>query len=137
MDARPDPDGLVTVASQHDVQATLDRLVAALKAGGATLFAVIDHAAGAKEAGLDLAPTTVVVFGDPRAGTALMQARQTVGIDLPLKILVWQGEAGAAQLSYNDPAWIARRHGLDPDALPNIGRMAAMLAALVSRVGQA
>ena len=137
MDARPDPDGLVTVASRHDVHATLDRLVGALKAGGATLFAVIDHAAGAKEAGLDLAPTTVVVFGDPRAGTALMLARQSVGIDLPLKVLVWRDEAGAAQLSYNDPAWIARRHGLDPEALPNVARMAAMLATLIARVAQA
>jgi len=132
MDAHSDVDGLVTLASAHDFPTTLDRLTDAMTARHATVFAVIDHAAGADAAGLALRPTTVVVFGDPRAGTPLMQARQTAGIDLPLKILVWRDEAGAVWLSYNDPAWIARRHGVVPDALPSVARMAEALAAFTS-----
>lgn len=132
MDAHSDVDGLVTVASNHDFPTTLSRLTDALTARQAAVFAVIDHAAGARAAGLALEPTTVVVFGDPKAGTAVMQARQTAGIDLPLKILVWRDEAGAVWLSYNDPAWIARRHGLDPGALPNIAGMTGALAAFTA-----
>jgi uncharacterized protein (DUF302 family) len=132
MDAYPDVDGLVTLASNHDFPTTLSRLTNAMNARQATIFAVIDHAAGAEAAGLALAPTTVVVFGDPRAGTTLMQVRQTAGIDLPLKILVWRDEADAVWLGYNDPAWIARRHGLDLNALPNIAGMAEALAAFTS-----
>jgi uncharacterized protein (DUF302 family) len=104
--------GLVTRQSTHDVPTTLARLTAALGAKGVTIFASIDHAAGARNAGLPLRPTTVVIFGNPAAGTPLMQAAQTAGIDLPLKALVWQGEDGVVRLTYNDPAWIARRHGL-------------------------
>jgi uncharacterized protein (DUF302 family) len=120
-------EGLTTVASAYDFQTTLGRLTAAMTARQATIFAVIDHAKGAEAAGLPLGPTTVVLFGDPRAGTPLMQASQTVGIDLPLKVLVWQDPAGAVWLSYNDPAWIARGHGLDPDASPAVARMSAAL----------
>ncbi|HVU38156.1 MAG TPA: DUF302 domain-containing protein, partial [Opitutales bacterium] len=72
----------------------------------------IDHAAGAAEAGLALAPTVVVIFGNAKSGTPLMQANQTLGIDLPLKALVWQDVAGKTWLSYNDPAWLAQRHGV-------------------------
>jgi uncharacterized protein (DUF302 family) len=132
MDAASDPDGLVTLASRHDFPTTLDRLVAALKARQATIFAAIDHAAGAKGAGMALDPTTVVVFGDPRAGTPLMQASQTAGIDLPLKMLVWADAAGATWLGYNDPAWIARRHGVDPEAVPAVARMAGALQAIAA-----
>jgi uncharacterized protein (DUF302 family) len=104
--------GLVTRLSAHDAPTTLARLTAALDAQGVTIFARIDHAAGAHNVGLLLRPTTVVIFGTPAAGTPLMQAAQTAGIDLPLKILVWQGEDGVVRLTYNDPVWIARRHGL-------------------------
>ena len=127
MDAQPGSEGLTTLASRHDFQTTLTRLTDVLAARQATIFAVIDHAAGAEAAGLPLRPTTVVIFGDPRAGTPLMQARQSAGIDLPLKILVWQDEDGAVWLSYNQPAWIARRHGLDPQALPVAAGMAGAL----------
>lgn len=132
MDTASEPDGLVSLASRDDFQTTLGRLTGALESGGATIFAVIDHAAGAKGAGMALDPTTVVVFGDPRAGTPLMQARQTAGIDLPLKILVWADAAGAVRVSYNDPSWIARRHGVDPDAVPAVARMTQALRTLAS-----
>ena len=116
--------GLVTRQSPHDVPTTLARLTAALDAKGVTIFARIDHAAGARSVGLPLRPTTVVIFGNPAAGTPLMQAAQTAGIDLPLKVLVWQGEDGIARLTYNDPAWIARRHGLGAE----VARVADALA---------
>jgi uncharacterized protein (DUF302 family) len=136
MDARSEPDGLTTVASRHDFATTLARLTSTLKGKGATIFAVVDHAAAAQGAGLALGPTTVVIFGDPRAGTLLMQARQTAGIDLPLKILVWQDDTGAVRLSYNQPAWIARRHGVDPDAQPAVGGMAGVLVAVTQAAAE-
>jgi uncharacterized protein (DUF302 family) len=123
-------DGLVTLRSAHDFKTTLDRLLQALKARGVTVFAQIDHAAGAAGAGLTLRPTTLVVFGNPAAGTPLMQGIQTAGIDLPLKALVWQDADGAVHLSYNDPAWIADRHGAG--ALPAVGAMATALKAFAS-----
>jgi uncharacterized protein (DUF302 family) len=104
--------GLVTVVSAHNARETMERLLAALKAHNMTVFARIDHAAGAAAVGLALRATEVVLFGNPKGGTALMQDRQTAGIDLPLKVLVWEDEAGTTQLSYNDPQWIAQRHGL-------------------------
>jgi uncharacterized protein (DUF302 family) len=100
-------DGLVTLRSSHDFATTLERLTAALESKGVRVFARIDHAAGATSAGLVLRPTTLVIFGNPVAGTPLMQAVQTAGIDLPLKALVWQDAQGAVHLTYNDPVWTA------------------------------
>jgi uncharacterized protein (DUF302 family) len=91
------------------------------------VFARIDHAAGASQAGLSLRPTEVLVFGNARGGTPLMQAVQTIAIDLPLKALVWQDASGVTWLSWNDPAWLAARHGLaDTDAVA--GKLTAVLA---------
>jgi uncharacterized protein (DUF302 family) len=105
--------GLITLSSRYTARDTMDRLLAALAKRDMTGFARIDHAAGAASAGLSLRPTDVVIFGNPKGGTALMQDRQTAGIDLPLKALVWQDADGKVWLSYNDPAWIAQRHGLE------------------------
>ena len=105
-------DGLITIASSYGPKETMNRLEAELKAKGLTIFARVDHAAGAAEVGLPLRPTELLIFGNARGGTPLMQADQTVGIDLPLKALVWQDADGTTWLSYNDPAWIAERHGL-------------------------
>jgi uncharacterized protein (DUF302 family) len=104
--------GLTTIKSNHSPQETMDRLEAAVKAKGMTVFARIDHAAGATAAGLALRPTEVLIFGNAKGGTPLMQAGQTIGIDLPLKALVWQDASGETWLSWNDPAWLAARHGL-------------------------
>jgi uncharacterized protein (DUF302 family) len=123
--------GLITLASAHDVATTVDRLTAALAAKAVTLFARIDHAAGAASVGLPLRPTVLLVFGNPAAGTPLMQADQRAGIDLPLKVLVWQDAGGVAQISYDDPAWIAARHALGPKVEPAVAAIAAALAALV------
>src|SRR5271170_3320447 len=103
-------DGLVSVASKYSVKDTLDRLEANLKAKDITVFARIDHAAGAASVAMPLRPTELLIFGNPKAGTPLMQSSQTIGIDLPLKILAWQDAAGQVWLTYNDPGWLARRH---------------------------
>jgi uncharacterized protein (DUF302 family) len=121
--------GLTTIRSNFGPQDTIDRLETAIKAKGMTVFARIDHAAGAAVVGLTLRPTEVVIFGNARGGTPLMQSVQTLGIDLPLKALVWQDTAGATWLSYNDPAWLAERHGLSGAEAP-VGAMTAALDAV-------
>ena len=122
-------DGLTTVASSYGPKETMDRLEAAVKAKGLTVFARIDHAAGATEAGLPLRPTELLIFGNARGGTPLMQAAQTIGIDLPLKALVWQDAAGKTWLSYNEPAWLAQRHGLGHEVEGTVGALTAALNA--------
>ena len=123
-------DGLTTIASSLEPKQTMDRLEAEIKAKGLTVFARIDHAAGAAQVGLALRPTEVLIFGNARGGTPLMQSSQTAGIDLPLKCLVWQDEAGKTWLSYDDPGWIAHRHGLGAQADAAVAAMTAMLGAV-------
>ena len=108
----------------------MDRLQAEIRAQGMTVFARIDHAAGAAEVGLTLPPTELIIFGNARAGTPLMQSAQTVGIDLPLKALVWEDTAGTTWLSYNEPGWIAQRHRVDANAEQVVSKMAAALSAM-------
>jgi uncharacterized protein (DUF302 family) len=105
-------EGLTTIASSFGPKETMDRLEAEIRAQRMTVFARIDHAAGAAEVGLTLAPTELIIFGNARGGTPLMQSVQTVGIDLPLKVLVWQDAANKTWLTYNEPGWIAQRHGV-------------------------
>jgi len=126
-------DGLVAVKSPHSPKDTMDRLEAQLRQKGLTIFARIDHAAGAREAGLTLRPTELLIFGNAKGGTPLMQAAQTMGIDLPLKSLVWQDEAGKTCLSYNDPVWLAQRHGIDGALEPAVCIMAAALEAIMKK----
>jgi len=104
-------EGLITAPSRAGPAETLQRLEAAVTSRGLTVFARIDHAAGAAAVGLDLPPTTLLIFGNARGGTPLMQARQLLGIELPLKALVWQDSARKTWLSYADPRWIAERYG--------------------------
>jgi uncharacterized protein (DUF302 family) len=106
------PDGLVASVSTLPPKETMDRLAAAVGRRGMTVLARIDHAGAARAAGLDLRATEVLVFGNPKGGTPLMQAAQTAGIDLPLKALVWQDAEGRTWVGYNDPGWIAARHGI-------------------------
>ena len=123
-------DGLIVVRSSHGPAETMDRLVAEIKAKGLTVFARIDHAAGANEVGLPLRPTELVIFGNAKGGTPLMQSNQEIGIDLPLKALVWQDGANDTWISYNDPAWLAKRHGLGHEVEAPVKAMTAMLAAV-------
>ena len=124
------PEGLIARVSRHEPKETMDRLAAAVSARGAAVVARIDHAAAAAAVGLALAPTEVLVFGNPRAGTPLMQAAQTIGIDLPLRALVWRDAAGATDVGYNDPRWLARRHGAEVGNEPILKAMADFLAAV-------
>jgi uncharacterized protein (DUF302 family) len=123
-------EGLITIASNHSVKETLDRLEAGLRGQGVTVFARIDHGAGAAETGMSLRPTELIVFGHPKAGTPLMQAKQSIGIDLPLKMLGWQDGADRTWLTYNDMAWLAKRHGLGADTASAVAGMANLLAKL-------
>src|SRR5438270_8455726 len=122
-------EGLTTIESRFDPKETMDRLEAEIRAQGMTVFARIDHAAGAAEVGLKLRPTELIIFGNARGGTPLMQASQTAGIDLPLKALVWEDTAGTTWLSYNEPGWIAHRHSI-VSAEPVVSKMAAALSAM-------
>lgn len=105
-------EGLIRHSSQHTAKDTMDRLAASVAAHGMTVFARIDHAEAARQAGMTLRPTEVLIFGNPKGGTLLMQAVQSIGIDLPLKALVWQDESGKSWIGYNDPHWLAARHGV-------------------------
>jgi uncharacterized protein (DUF302 family) len=120
-------DGLITIPSEQDFATTLERLVAAIDQRRITIFSRIDHAMGAASAGLMLRQTTVIIFGNPLAGTPLMQAGQKAAIDLPLKALVWQDADGTVKLTYNDPAWIASRHHLDTSTEPSVKTMTNLL----------
>src|SRR5438105_10164545 len=123
-------EGLTTIPSSFGPKETMDRLEAEVRAKGMTVFARIDHAAGAAAVGLSLRPTALLIFGNAKAGTPLMQSMQTIGIDLPLKALVWQDASGSTWLSYNDPSWLAKRHGLGHEVEATIGAMAAALNAI-------
>ena len=122
--------GLITLRSRHAPGETMSRFEAEVKAKGLTIFARIDHAAGAAAVGLPLRPTELLLFGNAKGGTPLMQAVQTIGIDLPLKVLVWQDASGDTWLSYNDPSWLAKRHGLAHEAETPVQALAAALDAL-------
>jgi uncharacterized protein (DUF302 family) len=125
-------EGLTTIASSFSPKETMDRLEAEIRAKGMSVFARVDHAAGAAEAGLELRPTNLIIFGNARGGTPLMQASQTAGIDLPLKALVWQDAAGKTWLSYNEPSWIAQRHHLGIKA-EIVDKLAAALSAMAKK----
>jgi uncharacterized protein (DUF302 family) len=121
---------LITCESPVGPETTMARLVAAVKSRGLTVFARIDHAAGAAQAGMALRPTQLLIFGAPRTGTPLMQAVQTIGIDLPLRMLVWADAEGKTWVSYVDPEALARRHGLGNGLKTTIAGMAAGIAAI-------
>jgi uncharacterized protein (DUF302 family) len=104
-------DGLIDLKSPHNAKATMDRLESVVKERGLNVFVRIDHAAGASKIGKTLRPTELLIFGNPQGGTPFMECAQTVGIDLPLKALVWDDAAGQTWLSYNDPAYLGQRHG--------------------------
>jgi uncharacterized protein (DUF302 family) len=104
--------GMISVRSSHEVKATADRLENALKQKGMTVFARINHAEGAQKVGQELRPTELIIFGNPKVGTPLMQCRQSTAIDLPQKALIWEDEKGQVWLSYNDPNYLVERHGI-------------------------
>jgi uncharacterized protein (DUF302 family) len=129
-------DGLTTIASSFGPKETMDRFETEVRVKGMTVFARIDHAAGAAEAGLPLRPTELLIFGNAKAGTPLMQASQAIGIDLPLKALVFEDAAGKVWLSCNDPRWLAQRHGLGAALSQTIEAMAVALDAVAAKAAK-
>ena len=104
--------GIISVKSSHEVKATADRLENTLKQKGMTVFIRINHAEGAQKVGKKLRPTELVVFGNPKVGTPLMQCSQSTAIDLPQKALIWEDQEGTVWYSYNDPNYLVERHGI-------------------------
>jgi uncharacterized protein (DUF302 family) len=122
-------DGLIAVKSAHSVKDTLDRFESAAQAKGLNIFLRVNHAAGAQKIGKTLRPTELLVFGNPQGGTPLMECAQSAGIDLPLKALAWQDDSGQIWLGYNDPQFLAARHGAG-DCKPVVENLRKALAGL-------
>jgi uncharacterized protein (DUF302 family) len=112
--------GVVRVPGNHSVDQTVDKLKEILQAKGVALFALVDHSGEAQKVGMTMRPTKLLIFGSPKAGTPLMLAAPSAAIDLPLKILVAEDEAGKVWISYNSPEYLAQRHGLPTELLANI-----------------
>ncbi len=121
-------DGLITLPSSHSVDQTVEKLQAILQNGGVRLFALVDHSGEAQKVGLSMMPTKLLIFGNPKAGTPLMQAAPSSAIDLPLKILVWEDAARKVWISYNSPAYLMRRHAIPKEWLPNIAIIETLAA---------
>ena len=120
-------DGVISIKSAHEVKVTADRLESALLSKGMTVFARVDHAAGAHSVGLVLRPTELLIFGNPKVGTPMMQCQQSVALDLPQKALIWQAADDQIWLTYNDPRYLAQRHGLDGCAEQALQKVSAAL----------
>jgi uncharacterized protein (DUF302 family) len=125
--------GLVSTESTRPVRETIDRLAAAVTEAGLMVFARIDHADNAAQAGMSLRPTELLIFGHARGGTPLMQDRQTAGIDLPVKALAWEDEAGKVWLTRNTAAWIALRHDLGDESRAAVAAIDEGLQRAVAR----
>jgi uncharacterized protein (DUF302 family) len=123
--------GVVTKLSSRPVAGTVTRLVDILAAKGVKLFTVIDQSAEARQAGLQLRDTTLVIFGNPAAGTPVMAASPMSGLDLPLKVLIWD-DGGQTKVTYYAPAELAARHGLGPDLEKNLAAIDTLTDALVT-----
>jgi uncharacterized protein (DUF302 family) len=123
--------GIVNLNSPHTVLETLARLEAAVQAKGIPILAVIDHSGDAAKAGIQMEPTKLLIFGNPKAGTPIMLVSPSAAIDLPLKALVWQDKRGKVWLSYNSPAYLKQRHDIPDNLLPNIAGIEAICAQAV------
>jgi uncharacterized protein (DUF302 family) len=124
--------GLIRRQSAHDVVETAGRFRAAAEAAGLTIFAAIDHQKNAIDVGMDLGPCLLLIFGNPRAGTPLMQANPEAGLDLPFKALIWTDKDGATWFGWNDPQWVSDRHSLGPAAQNTVAAVAAGMETLAA-----
>jgi len=118
--------GIVSLPSDRSVEATVDRLKNIFQSKDVTLFALIDHSGEAEKVGMKMPPTKLLIFGSPKAGTPLMLASPTTGIDLPLKILIWEDPQRKVWVSYNSPEYFKQRHGLPPELISNIAVVQAL-----------
>jgi uncharacterized protein (DUF302 family) len=124
--------GLIHLDSKHSVDETLQRLQALLQEKNIKVFTLIDHSGEAVKAGLAMRPTKLLIFGNPKGGTPLMQAAPTTAIDLPLKALVWEDVDGNVKLTYNDPTYLQQRHNIPAELVPNIAGVSGLLEKAVS-----
>ncbi|MFT3732382.1 MAG: DUF302 domain-containing protein [Hyphomicrobium sp.] len=129
-------EGLITLPSSHPAKETADRLAAAVAGHGMTLMARVDHAAAAAKVGLELRPTEVLFFGNPSTGTLLMQDNQAIGLELPLKVLVWQDETAKTWISYPRIDWLASRYALTLVAQTTVGKIASLLKTITEEAAQ-
>ena len=119
--------GLIHIDSQHSVDETLNRLQLLLREKSIMIFALVDHSGEAAKVGLTMKPTKLLIFGNPKGGTPLMQAAPTVAIDLPLKALIWEDTDGKVRVTYNDPAYFEQRHDVPAELVGNIAGVSALL----------
>jgi uncharacterized protein (DUF302 family) len=129
METTVNPDnGIITVPSHHSVDQTVATLEGILQAKGVKLFTLVDHSGEAKMAGLQMRPTKLLVFGNPRAGTPLMIAAPSIALDLPLKLLVWEDADARVWISYNAPAYLRARHDVPQELVPTLAAVEALAA---------
>lgn len=128
-------EGMIKVKSAHRVEATADKLTNVVTGQGLNVFARINHSQGAEEAGMELPPTELIIFGNPKAGTPLMQCARSTAIDLPQKALIWEDEEGQVWLGYNDPQYLKERHGIEgcDKALENISKALEKFAGMATQ----
>ena len=132
MDNLPNTEGISSIASSHPLDQTLSRLKATIADQGLTLFAHIDHGAGAQEVGLRMQPAHVLIFGNARAGTPLMVASPLLALDLPLKVLIWEDDEKKVWVSYTTPEFLAARHRIPADLIKNISGLAPLIQAALA-----
>ena len=130
MSSLPD-NGMIHLSSPYPFSETINRLESLLQAQGLIVFCRIDHSGAAEQAGLKMPPTQVIVFGSPKGGTPLMIASPSVGIDLPLKALIWEDGGGKVWVSYNTPEYLKQRHGIPDELLKNIAGIGPLLQKVV------
>lgn len=125
--------GIANQRSPFSVAETVERLTGAIDQAGATLFAVVDHSGEAQRVGMTLRDTKLLIFGNPKGGTPVMQASPLAALDLPLKVLIWADDSGTVWMSYLTGEWLAERHGVEPD----LARPLSAVASLAARIAQA
>jgi uncharacterized protein (DUF302 family) len=124
--------GLIHLASKYSVEETMQHFESLLREHGVTIFARVDHSGEAAKVGLTMRPTKLLIFGNPKGGTPLMQAVPTIAIDLPLKALFWEDADSKVWLSYNDPMYLQRRHNVPAELVPNVASVNALFAKAVT-----
>ena len=129
MSAKVQVEGLVSIACKRSVAETLAALETALRSKGVKVFAIIDHSGEAEKAGFKMRPTKLVIFGNPKAGTPLMLEASTIAIDLPVRALIWEDAAGQTWLSYYEPEYLVRKHGMEQQFAENLAGPTALLHA--------
>lgn len=120
--------GIISKPSKYSVAETIDRYEAVAKEKGATIFARVDHSAGAEKVGMKMRPTQLLIFGNPKTGTPLMLSAPSMAIDLPLKVIAWEDDKGKVWLGYNSPEYLRKRHGFDKELVKNLAAVEAIAA---------